>query len=373
MQRLKIILCHALLAGACGPSLADESWLLLAPPRGQDTVVTPVGTALRTLATVGRVVSYGESAHAFAFLSYEAALGTRVLNVVDKASGQVTVSIPIDTSVIPAGWMSAAILNLVLTDRFAYFVSWRLYPDGTGPARNESGGVFYLNRVAVPGGKLEQYPLPEECVNPRIVDFAGVPMIDAWDGFGVWKFDEAKHSLVSLVSAADVRDITAHEGHAAAERAGPKSAVFSSYVMVPGAGAFRLSRVGELQQVLNADLTLASQPRRSLKVASAGEQPEILLGRFHGSPAIGVARVLGDHIGFKYIDPTTFAVLWETVPPEGTFIPSIYAESDAALIYFDRTKAAIERASPHGTALLWNVGHEQGSGGVNVLSVGDAQ
>jgi hypothetical protein len=373
MQRLKIILCCALLAGACGPSLADQSWLLLAPSRGQDTVVTPVGTGFRTLATVGRVVSYGESAHAFAFLSYEASLGTRVLSVVDKASGQVTGSIPIDTSVIPAGWMSGATLNLVLTDRFAYFVSWRLYPDGTGPARNEDGGVFYLNRVAVPDGKLEQYPLPEECVNPRIVDFAGVPVIHAWAGFGVWKFDEVKHSVVTLVSAADVRDITAHEGNVAGKRAGPKSAVISSYVMVPGAGAFRLSRVGELQQVLNADLTLANLPRPTLKVASSGEQPEILLGKFHGSPAIGVARVLGDHIDFKYIDPTTFVVLWDTVLPQDAFIPSIYAQIDDALVYLDRTSGAIERSSPHGTKLLWNVGHEPGSGGINVLSVGDAQ
>lgn len=54
-----------------------------------------------------------------------------------------------------------------------------------------------------------------------------------WEGFGVYEFDVAKRSVVTLVSTNDVSDIIDREGDAKYRRQGPATAVFSNYVMVP--------------------------------------------------------------------------------------------------------------------------------------------
>jgi hypothetical protein len=41
---------------------------------------------------------------------------------------------PMDANVVPVQWMSGPILNLVLTDRFAYFVSYT-YTEGAGGSK----------------------------------------------------------------------------------------------------------------------------------------------------------------------------------------------------------------------------------------------
>ena len=371
MKLVRIVLCYGMLAGLSGPVLADSSWLLLSHQSGEDTVVVPVGGALRTVATPDRVASYGESGRVLGFLSYEMLLARHVLTIVDKPTQEVTNSVLInmDASVIPVRWMSGPILNLVLTDRFAYFASYSYTQGGGRPDLNRTGGVFDLDRVTLADGKLEQFPLPKECVNPRVVDFEGIPLVYSWEGFGVWKFDVAKRGVITLVSTSDVGDIIDREGNARYVRRGPESAVFSDYVLVPRAGAFRLSRVGELQQILNADLTPVSLPRRTVKVANtdAGEQPEILLGRFHGVPAIGVIRTLGDHLDFKYIDPATFKVEWETTLPKSASIPSIYGLSDDAVIYLDRATASIDKLTQQGTTVMQTVSADVN--GVKILSI----
>ena len=125
MKLVRIVLCYGVLAGLSGTVLADSSWLLLSHQSGEDTVVVPVGGALRTVATPDRVASYGESGRVLGFLSYEMLLARHVLTIVDKPTQEVTNSVLInmDASVIPVRWMSGPILNLVLTDRFAYFAS----------------------------------------------------------------------------------------------------------------------------------------------------------------------------------------------------------------------------------------------------------
>jgi hypothetical protein len=156
-------------------------------------------------------------------------------------------------------------------------------------------------------------------------------------------------------------------------RQGPQTAVFSDYVLVPGAGAFRLSRVGELQQILNADLTPVKLPRRTVKVANtnAGEQPELLLGRFHGVLAIGVIRTSSDHLDLRYIDPATFKVEWETTLPKSASIPSIYGLSDNAFIYLDQATASIDKMTQQGTTVMQKVSPDVY--GVKILSINDPQ
>jgi len=156
-------------------------------------------------------------------------------------------------------------------------------------------------------------------------------------------------------------------------RQGPQTAVFSDYVLVPGAGAFRLSRVGELQQILNADLTPVKLPRRTVKVANtnAGEQPELLLGRFHGVLAIGVIRTSSDHLDLRYIDPATFKVEWETTLPKSASIPSIYGLSDNAFIYLDMTTASIDKLTQQGTTVMQKVSADVN--GVKILSIDNPQ
>ena len=375
MKRVRIVLCYALLTGFCGVALAGESWLLLSAQSGEESVVVTAGSTLRTMATPGRVASYGQYNRELGFLSYQTPLARHVLTLVDKSTQQVTVSqlIDMNADVHPVRWMSGPILNLVLTDQFAYFVSYTHTEGESGLNRNQSGGIFDLDRVTIADGKLEQFPLPEECVNPRIVDFEGIPLVYSWEGFGVYEFDVAKHRVVTLVSTNDVRDIIDREGDAKYRRQGPATAIFSNYVMVPGAGAFRLSRVGELQQVLNSNLTPTRLPRRTVKVASTGEQPEILPGRFHGVPVIGIVRTLSDRLDFEYVDPVTFNVVWHITLPKSANIPSLYGLSNNTVIYLDQAAASIEKVTEQGTTVMRNVSADEALYGVKILSVDDAQ
>lgn len=372
MKPVRTVLCFALLTGFCGGAFAGESWLLLSEQSGDETVAVTAGSTLRTIATPGRVASYGQYNRELGFLSYQTPLARHVLTLVDESTQQVTASRLIDmsASVSPVRWMSGAILNLVLTDQYAYFVSYT-YTEESGRSLNQRGGLFDLDRVTIADGKLEQFPLPEDCVNPRIVDFDGIPLVYSWEGFGVYKLDVAKRSVVTLVSTNDVSDIIDREGAARYRRQGPATAIFSDYVMVPGAGAFRLSRVGELQQVLDGNLTPTHLPRRTLKVASTGEQPEILPGRFHGAPVIGVVRTLKDHVDFKYIDPATFNVEWEITLPGSTNIPSLYGLSNNAVIYVDQATASIDKVTEQGTMALRKVSAEEALRGVRILATDD--
>jgi hypothetical protein len=371
MKRVGVVLCMVFLAGVCRITHAGESWLLLSHQSGEDTIAIPAGSALHTVATPGRIGSYGQSGRVLGFLSYEIPLARHVLTIVDKPTQEVTASVLInmDVSVIPVQWMSGPILNLVLSDRFTYFVSHSHREGGAEPDRNSNDGIFDLDRVTLADGKLEQFPLPKDCVNPRLVDFQGTPLVYSWEGFGVAKFDVAKRALVMLVSTGDVGDIVAREGNARNLRRGPLTAIFSDYVAVPGIGAFRLSRVGELQQVLDADLKLVRLPRRTVKVADIGEQPEILLGLFRGAPVIGVVRTLSDHLDFKYFDPATFRVEWEVTLPKSASIPSLYGLSDNALIYLDQATASIDKVTPQGAAVMHQVSADEALHGVRILSI----
>jgi hypothetical protein len=371
MKRVGVVLCTVFLASVCRITHAGESWLLLSHQSGEDTIAIPAGSALHTVARPGRIGSYGQSGRILGFLSYEIPLARHVLTIVDKPTQEVTASVLInmDVSVIPVQWMSGPILNLVLSDRFTYFVSYSHREGGAGPDRNSNDGIFDLDRVTLADGKLEQFPLPKDCVNPRLVDFEGTPLVYSWEGFGVAKFDVAKHALVMLVSTGDVGDIVAREGNARNLRRGPPTAIFSDYVAVPGIGAFRLSRVGELQQVLDADLKLVRLPRRTVKVANIGEQPEILLGLFRGAPVIGVVRTLSDHLDFKYFNPATFRVEWEVTLPKSASIPSLYGLSDNALIYLDQATASIDQMTPQGATVMHQVSADEALHGVRILSI----
>jgi hypothetical protein len=375
MRRSSILLCHTLLASFCHIANAEESWLLLSHPTGEDTVVLSDGSSLRTIAAPGRVVSYGQSARTLGFLSYEVALARHVLTLIDKPTQEVTATALVDMSenVQPVQWMTGAILNLVLTDQFAYFVSFGRPAGESGVARNPSGGLYDLDRVRLTDGKLDQFPLPKDCVNPRVVDFEGAPLVYSWEGFGVCKLDVAKRTAVTLVSTADVRDIIEREGDAKYRRRGPETAVFADYILVPGAGAFRLSRVGELQQVLNADLTPVNRPRRSVRVASEGEHPELLLGRFRGAPAIGVVRTFSDHLDFKYFDPVAFDVEWEATLPRSASIASLYGSSDNALVYLDQATASINQLTEQRATIMEMVDTDEAQYGVRILSIDTAE
>jgi hypothetical protein len=96
MKRASIVLCSVLLASFCRITHAGELWLLLSHESGQDTVVVPAGSALRTVASPGRVASYGQSDRMLGFLSYEMPLARHVLTLVDKPTQGVAASVLID-------------------------------------------------------------------------------------------------------------------------------------------------------------------------------------------------------------------------------------------------------------------------------------
>jgi len=372
MNRVRVVFSLIVLACFAGNALADESWFLLSQRSGEDTVAVSTGSQLHTVATPGRVGSYGQFDHVMGFLSYQTQLARYVLTRVDQRTQTVSASVIINMSesVTPMHWMSGAIPDVMLTEQFAYFVSYSHTEGAGGPGRNPNGGFFDLDRVTLADGQMEQFQLPKDCVNPRLVEFEGMPLVYSWEGFCVARFDVAKRTVETLVSDSDVGDIVIREGNAKYVRRGPETAIFSDYAMVPGRGAFRLSRVGELQQVLNADLRLVPLPRRTVKVAEAGEQPEIRLGRFRGALVIGVVRVLPDHLELKYIDPATFSVQWQVTLPKSASIASLYGLSDNAVIYLDQATASVMKVTQQGTTVLQKVSADGTFLGVKVLSVG---
>jgi hypothetical protein len=371
MNRAGVLFSALMMFGVGGTAFAQESWLLLPQQNGEDAVAVAARNTLRIVATPGRVGSYGLTDHGLEFLSYEPRLARHVLTIVDQFTGAVAapVLINMDDSVIPVRWMSGAIPDVALINHFAYFVSYTHRDGAGGPEHNPGGGYFDLDRVSLADGQVEQFPLPKDCVNPRLVNFRGMPLVYSWEGFGVAKFDVTKQAVVTLVSDSDVSDIVQREGNAKYVRQGPQTAIFSDYAIVPGQGAFRLSRVGELQQVLNADLSLVSIPRRTVKVAETGEQPEIRLGTLHSTTVIGVVRTLSDRLELDYIDPVTFNVEWRLTLPKTTSIPSLYGLSDNAVVYLDQATATIVKVTQQGQTVMHRMTADQAFRGVNILSV----
>jgi len=347
MKKSPIVVGMILGATLTSVAFSQESWLIL-DRSGHYTVAEAVGDTLANTHDMGHLISYAQSPQAFALVSRQAD-GTSVLNVLDQSTGQITRTFPINAYVI--GHMSSPIEDLVFQDDAVYFVS--MHGNDRGFPPNVKGGRLDLNRMALADGTVKTFPLPPECHTSRMLNYNGIPLIYAWNGFGVWKFDTSSGTLKRLTDAKQMADIFTSEEPVERARlvtsaqkvlVGP----FSDDVAVPSAGVFRLSKAGVLQKILDANLNQVGPGRPSVALGfdlgADGQYAQLTSGTFNGSPAIGALGTRKGSLVFEYINPGTLEVEWTTTMPSGTVAGSLKPTADG-IAYVDPDKAQIAKSS----------------------------
>lgn len=277
---------------------------------------------------VGQAAVYGASEHAIAILSYKPDARSYKLELVDMATDKVTVSWPVSTD--PVMQLSGPSRDIVLSDTFAYFMTLE---------RNDARASFVLNQLSLADGSIRTHPLPARFANPRLVDFEGTPLVYSWNGFGVVKFDPIAQAFEELVARVDVADVISKEQ--AATRSGQVNPYAAAeHVAVSGAGVFRLSKLGNLHQVLNPDLSPLDADRW-VSVGPAENVLRLFATTFNDRPAIGVLRKVDGKLQLACIDAVSLKVVWEGNVPDGVVADSVVGSRENATFYVDRASGTI--------------------------------
>jgi hypothetical protein len=331
----------ALLALQTAAAAQQSSWFLLPKARHHALVVVTASQA-ENVKDIGFVGSYGQTARAVAFASNNGNGG--MVDVVDIASHQVTLSVPIADH--PVAKQVGPDEALALTDSAAYFLTFRL------SKRNELGGGFYLNATSLPDGQTESYPLPRDCQPGGVAMFAGIPLVYSYNRNGLYVFDPATHTLRSVLSKDDIADILSREAQALLSHTIPSNAE-SQFVVVPDAGVYRLSKVGTLDAVLDANLRPVQQPRQALDL---GSSKSVLLypARFDGQPAIAIVEQQNpsSRSTFEYVVTRALTVKWAVTLLGGINPDSIRPALGDAVLYVNPKSRAVEEISASGMRTL---------------------
>lgn len=348
----------AMLLGICawGMAQAQQAWLLLSRTDHYELATTADGH-LQTVLSLGKVAAYGESPETLAFITPDPDTRASRLDVLDKASRKVVLTLPVSTR--QQAHFAGIVEDLVLTSRYVYFVSIH-----TNSARqmslNNLGGRLDLTQVRLVDGSLKTFPLPPSCHTAHLANYAGVPLVYAWNGTGVWKLEEDNGTLLSLVQEHDVADIAARERGNCNCKSAPGAGPFADDIALPGAGVFRVSRMGKLEKLLDADLTTVKAPRPSidlgLDLGSDGQFAALSRGMLNGHPVIGVLGVRGEQTVFQYRNPDTLSVEWQIAFPSTVVSPARASLAvPSGLLFVNQGKGTIDRATPTGTEVLWNL------------------
>jgi hypothetical protein len=324
-----------------GASVAQRAWVLLAGGDQGDIFRAEEGGGLRHVARVGHSVTYGETESALAVISRRTFADPMLLQIFDKKTEKTVVQWPL------AGFsvrlLSGPSRDVALTDKFAYYVSIRYAADGRSPEPNELGGIFDLYRVALADGKSDRYPLSPECANPRVVAFAGSPVIYSWGGSRVWVFDSAASPLEAL-ALADVAD----------EPSPPRMGRVADYAVIADSGVFRVSRSSVLTQVLDARLQ-STGARTTLDLSPKGTVIRIIPAQFGNQPAVGLLLKKESELRYVAVDPASLKVLRELVLPQHVVLDSITVARDGSLTYVDQQAAQIRRIVEGRVETLWTL------------------
>jgi hypothetical protein len=281
---------------------------------------------------VSQVAVYGASERALAVLSRKTAAANYVVDIVDFRTGTVTASWPISEE--PVMQLSGPSRGIVLSDSHAYFLTMRF---------GDSGASFRLTQLALANGSIRTVPIPKSFANPRLTDFEGAPLLTSWNGIGVVKFDPVTQQFEKLVSRVDVGEVVSKEE--VGKRSGQIAAgAFADHVAVSGAGVFRLSKFGDLHQVLNPDLTPVDADR-SVALGPAADILRLFPTTSEGRPAIGVVRKVNGRVQLTCIDAEGLSVAWEKALPAGVVPQTVVGSMNGETFYFDRSEGSIKSIS----------------------------
>lgn len=357
LKNLAILLSGLVSLLGAGVLHAQEAWLLVGSPDHYE-LARAAGNQLEDVMSVGDVYAYGQSDRSLAFVRYEPDTDAFQLEVLDKESRRVTATFPIESPL--QAHMQGAVQDLVVTPRYVYFATIRLN-SAHQIALNSLEGRLDLHQLNLADGTIRIIPLPPACHTARLVDYNGIPLVFAWNGYDIWKVDERTNTLQQLLREQDVPDIIASESRGCDCKSKPGPGPFADDVAIPGAGVFRISRIGELQQVLNANLYPVARPRESvnlgLDLGRYGEFAALSRGTMNGHPAIGVLGVHDGQTYFEYRDPRTLNIMW------GTRLPDSAAPLSAGnlgtvpdgILYVDRGEGTIVKATPTGPQVVWDL------------------
>src|SRR5678815_1785597 len=122
-MRTIAVLFMAALSSLCGQVVLAQDALLLISREGQHALARAEGGQVRTLLPMGDKLTYGESATALAILSQKRANGGYQLDIVNKLTGELLRSWPVEA--YAAGALSGVSRDVVLTRTHAFFATVR--------------------------------------------------------------------------------------------------------------------------------------------------------------------------------------------------------------------------------------------------------
>jgi hypothetical protein len=350
-MRTIAVLFMAALSSLYGHAALSQGALLLVSREGEHALARAEGGQLRTLLPLGDKLTYGESASALAILSQKRANGGYQLDIVNKVTGELVRSWPIEG--YAAGALSGASRDVVLTRTHAFFATVRYAADRRSIEPNEKGGSFDLNALSLADGSVRRVALPRNCLAPRLVDFGGTPLVYSWNGTDVWKLDQRKMQLQEVVSRNDVEDSVNVGAGVVPVRAG----AFADYVMVPSRGIFRLSRFGELRQVADAKLAISAGPQVAMTEATQGSVLELFSVQRLGKPAIAVLRKsVDEQVWLTYLDPISMRVISDVALGDSVVPSTLVPMENGSILYIDRNASAVVKTSEAGTQVVWALG-----------------
>jgi hypothetical protein len=265
----------------------------------------------------------------------------------------------------PTANLSGPLRNMLVTDSHAFFPTVRVF--GEAPL-NQLDGQYDIVQMSLTDGSLRSIPLPEDCVDPRLAEIGNVPVVYSPNNDKAWMLDAANARFVRILSNDDVVELRTKE--VVGLRSAPDTPrALIRYAIVPGAGVFRLSRLGELEKVLDANLARISAPTDSVTLGRAHDVLTLLPGTSNGSAVIGVVRRQDGRVTFSRLDAYSLDVAWVTDVAPGAIPDSFYAARDDSTFYIDGPSGAVNRLSQrNGSATIWHVQPSQ-STSARILSI----
>ena len=352
---LQAALASAMLVGCGQWACAQSAWLLTQQDSQNYLLSKAVNSGFSSRIDVGVSAIYGDAGANLAVLYYDAKQGSDILSLVDETSGSVVATWP------EAGRFaklnSGPYAGVAVLGKYAYYITYAapaLAASADTIPRNQAGGLWNLQRVSLSDGSQQTYQLPKDTADPIVVGYQGIPLIYSWDGAAVYEFDAATQSVKQLLSSTNITDIEAIEQRA--ERRGKlhHPGAYADYVALPGFGVYRLSKLGRLYLVLDANLRPVSPARPSVKLGPDAAVIKVFPATLDNAPVVGAIRKLSGTTEVAFINPTSLSVSWQAPLTEGV-VPESVAAADNGIIYADQNSGAIAEVSPNGTKTVWKL------------------
>jgi hypothetical protein len=358
--RVVLGLLALLLAAGSGAAHSQTAWLLESR-WNHFAVVRAQGQNVRDIVTIrDSMPTYGESRRAVVIVARGFA------HVVDKeaatvASFQLAAQAQFEGG--PTQDLSGPLRNVLVTDTHAFFPIVRFH--GQVPV-NELGGQYDIVEMSLVDGSLRSIALPEDCIGPQLAEIGGVPVVYTPGRDRVWRLDAANGRVVSVLSADDVADLRTKEADGL-RRAPSTPRALVHYATVPAAGVFRLSKLGELDQILDERLARFSAP--TVVLGPAHDVLALKSGTTIASSAIGVVRRQAGRVTFTYLDAFSLDVVWASDVTPGAIPLSFYTADEGSVFYIDSATGAVVRLSQkNGSSTSWRLRPRQGKS-ARILSI----